>query len=114
MLEKLEIIFNALSDKNRIRIIKMLQKKSLCVCEITAILKLAASTVSKHLSILRDAGLIRDWKDGKWINYEINPEPDIMISNTLLFVQMQIENDETVKHDREIINRVDRIKLCCK
>jgi ArsR family transcriptional regulator len=114
MLEKLEIIFNALSDKNRIRIIKMLQKKSLCVCEITAILKLAASTVSKHLSILRDAGLIRDWKDGKWINYEINPEPDVMISNTLLFVQMQIENDETVKHDREIINRVDRIKLCCK
>ena len=114
MIEKLEVVLNAMSDKNRIRIIKMLQKKPLCVCEITAVLKLATSTVSKHLSILRDAGLIRDWKDGKWINYEINPEPDVITSNALLFLQMQIENDPTIIHDREIINKVDRIKLCCK
>jgi DNA-binding transcriptional ArsR family regulator len=58
MIEQQEIIFKALSDKNRIRIIKMLQKKPLCVCEIRAVLKLAVSTVSQHLSILREAGLI--------------------------------------------------------
>jgi len=114
MLEQLEIIIKALSDKNRIRILKMLQKKSLCVCEITAVLKLAASTVSQHLSILRDAGFIRDWKEGKWINYEINPEAGTSVSNALIFIHLQLEEDETVKKDREIIKSVDRIILCCK
>ncbi|MBN2103259.1 winged helix-turn-helix transcriptional regulator [bacterium] len=52
------IVLKALSDKNRIRILKMLEKKSLCVCEITAILGLAVSTISKHLSILKEANLI--------------------------------------------------------
>jgi ArsR family transcriptional regulator len=114
MIEQQEIIFKALSDKNRIRIIKMLQKKPLCVCEIRAVLKLAVSTVSQHLSILREAGLITDWKEGKWINYKINPEPDQPVSNALLFVQLQLEDDETVKKDRKIIETVDRIILCCK
>ena len=55
-------IFKALSDNSRLRILKMLQTKSLCVCEIQDILGLAASTVSKHLSILRDAGFISEEK----------------------------------------------------
>lgn len=93
MLEQQEKILKAISDKNRIRIIKMLQKKPLCVCEIKAVLELATSTVSKHLSILRDAGLISDWKEGKWINYKINSEPDRLESNALLYIQMQIEDD---------------------
>jgi ArsR family transcriptional regulator len=114
MLEQQEIIFKALSDKNRIRIIKMLQKKPLCVCEIRAVLKLAISTVSQHLSILREAGLIKDWKEGKWINYKINPEPNQPVSNALLFVQLQLEDDDTVKRDRKIIETIDRIILCCR
>ena len=113
MLDKQEKIFKALSDKNRIRIVKMLQKKSLCVCEIKDVLKLATSTVSKHLSILREAGLIVDWKDGKWINYKINPDPDSLEANALLYTQMQIEDDETIKNDRKLINCVDRNILCC-
>lgn len=114
MLDQQEIIFKALSDKNRIRIIKMLQKKPLCVCEITAVLKLAPSTVSQHLSILREAGFITDWKEGKWINYKINPEPNQSVSNALLFVQLQLEDDERIKKDRKIIETVDRLILCCK
>jgi ArsR family transcriptional regulator len=91
----------------------MLQKKSLCVCEIKDVLKLATSTVSKHLSILREAGLIVDWKDGKWINYKINPEPDSLVANALLYTQLQIEDDETIKNDRKLISCVDRNILCC-
>jgi ArsR family transcriptional regulator len=113
MLDKQEKIFKALSDRNRIRIVKMLQKKSLCVCEIKDVLKLATSTVSKHLSILREAGLIVDWKDGKWINYKINPEPDSLVANALLYTQLQIEDDETIKNDRKLISCVDRNVLCC-
>jgi len=50
----------------------MLEIRSLCVCEITEVLHLANSTVSKHLSILRDVELIIDEKDGKWVNYHLN------------------------------------------
>ena len=113
-LNQYEKIFKALSDKNRLRILKMLQRKSLCVCEITEILKLAASTVSKHLSVLREAGFIIDWKDGKWINYKINPEPEQLVSNALLYVQLQIAEDETIINDRKLIECVDRNVLCCK
>lgn len=60
--------FKSLSDTNRIRILKMLEVRPLCVREITEVLKLATSSVSKHLSILRDAEFIIYEKDGKWIN----------------------------------------------
>ena len=62
----------ALGEANRIRILKMLEIRPLCVCEITAVLRLAPSTVSKHLSILREAGFIIDQKEGKWVNYCLN------------------------------------------
>jgi len=114
MIYELEKIFKALSDRNRIRILKMLQKKPLCVCEIREVLKLAVSTVSKHLSILRDAGLVTDWKEGKWINYKINPQPAQIASNALLFVQLQIEEDDTIIKDRKMTCCVDRNILCCK
>ena len=115
ILIKQEKIFKALSDKNRLRILKMLQKKSLCVCEMTEILKLATSTVSKHLSILREAGLITDEKDKKWINYKINPNPeDNTVANALLFVQLQLEDDKDIKQDRDRINGIDRNVLSCR
>ena len=114
MLEKQEKILKALSDKNRIRIIKMLQIKQLCVCEIREVLRLAISTVSKHLSIVRDAGLIVDSKDGKWINYKINPKPESLVANALLYIQLQLENDATIIKDRKAIAHTDRNILCSK
>lgn len=59
----------ALSDANRVKIIKVLQQKSMCVCELQEILHLAQSTVSKHLKILEEAGLVDCRKEGLWVNY---------------------------------------------
>ncbi len=113
MLEKQTEIYKALSDPNRLRILKMLQKKSLCVCEITEILQLATSTVSKHLSILRDAGFIVDEKDKKWINYKINPAPESQaVVSSLLSLQLMLEDDRQVIHDRELMKTVNREELC--
>ena len=75
-MRKLLKIFKALSDSNRLRIVKMLQIRTLCVCEITEILQLSNSTVSRHLSILRDAELILHEKVGKWVNYRLNDVAD--------------------------------------
>ena len=64
-------VMKALSDPNRVKIIKMLQQRTLCVCEIRAALKIAQPTVSKHLKLLEDAGLVTFHKDGLWVNYQL-------------------------------------------
>lgn len=108
-------IYKALSDKNRLRIIKMLQVKPLCVCEITSILSLATSTVSKHLSILKDAGFIIEEKDGKWVNYLLNPTPsDERISQFLKNIDFWIGNEKQMIADSQKIFKADRLKLCGK
>ncbi len=65
-------VMKALSDPNRVRIIKMLGRQELCVCEFTSLLDLAQSTVSKHLKILEEAGLVDYRKQGSWIIYRLS------------------------------------------
>ena len=106
-------LFKALSDSNRLRILKMLQTKSLCVCEMTDVLNLATSTVSKHLSILRDTGFIIEDKDGKWVNYMINPHPsDKRISSVLSTLDFWISDDNLIISDKQKIQKVDRNEVC--
>ena len=61
----------ALSDPNRVKMMKILQSRPLCVCEIKTALDIAQSTASKHLKTLEDAGLVRSIKDGLWVNYSL-------------------------------------------
>ena len=64
-------VMKALSDPNRIKIVKMLQQREMCVCEIQSVLGTAQSTASKHLKLLEDAGLVSYQKDGLWVNYQL-------------------------------------------
>ncbi|VAX23369.1 Arsenical resistance operon repressor [hydrothermal vent metagenome] len=106
-------IFKALSDESRLRILKMLQSKSLCVCEVQDVLGLAVSTVSKHLSILREAGFITEEKDGKWVNYMINPRPtDTRISSILSSLDFWISDEDVIISDKEKIKSINRYKVC--
>jgi ArsR family transcriptional regulator len=106
-------LFKALSDSNRIRILKMLSIRELCVCEITDILGLAASTVSKHLSILRDLELILDRKDGRWINYSLN-KTSLSDSHkkALELIELELNFDETILTDLKKVNTVNRDLIC--
>lgn len=65
-------VMKALSDPNRVKIVKMLQHKTMCVCEMQAALKVSQPAVSKHLKLLEDAGLIAFNKDGLWVNYYLS------------------------------------------
>ena len=106
-------IFKALSDPNSLRIIKMLQIRPLCVCEITEILNLAPSTVSKHLAILRDAELIIDNKDGKWVNYALNPSADVVYVRDLLpLLARWLPDDKVIQEDAQKVTAVDRFDIC--
>lgn len=113
MLDNNVTLFKALSDPNRLRILKMLQFRDLCVCEITDILELAPSTVSKHLSLLRESGFIIEEKDGKWVNYGINRRPsDPVLASLISMMHVWLEDVDTIKNDKKKVQTVDRIVLC--
>jgi ArsR family transcriptional regulator len=80
---------------------------------MTEVLGLATSTVSKHLSILRDTGFIVEEKDGKWVNYLINPHPsDNRISSILSSLDFWISDDQMIISDKQKIQKVDRFEVC--
>jgi ArsR family transcriptional regulator len=114
MLEDKTKIFKALSDPNRLRILKALQTKVLCVCEIRELLQLANSTVSQHLSILKEEGFIIEEKSGKWVNYSINPRPsDPRISAILSTIDFWMGDDSVIISDKKKIYSLDRKIICC-
>jgi len=105
-------VMKALSDPNRIKIMKMLMEKELCVCEITAILGLAQSTVSKHLKILEDAELVHSWRDGAWVNYRITDKSESPYATELIFQLKDWLNDDS--EVREVLAKlpyVDRERI---
>ncbi len=92
-------IFKALSDETRLRIIKLLEKGELCVCDITAALAMVQPKVSFHLNALKEAGLIRDRKAGRWIHYSL--ENSDMRKRFLLLTVMEGISAEAVRDDRK-------------
>lgn len=74
-------IFKALSDPNRLKIIKLLKEGELCACELTIALSNSQSTVSHHLSVLKSAGLIKERKEGKWSYFRLSEGAVIEILN---------------------------------
>jgi ArsR family transcriptional regulator len=67
-------LFHALSDETRLEVIELLKKGERCVCELTDTLDAAQSRLSFHLRVLKDAGIVRDRKDGRWVHYELDPD----------------------------------------
>ena len=107
------IIFKALSDLNRLRILKALQKRTLCVCEIRELLGLANSTVSQHLKILKSAGFILEEKEGKWVNYMINHKPsDDRIASILASLDFWIDDEKLIIKDKKTILSLNRNIIC--
>ncbi|WP_394516781.1 metalloregulator ArsR/SmtB family transcription factor [Pantoea sp. SGAir0175] len=67
-------LFKTLSDETRLSLVLLLREKGeLCVCELTTTLREYQPKISRHLALLRDAGLLIDRRDGKWIHYRLSP-----------------------------------------
>ncbi len=74
----------ALSDRTRVRILTALAVKDLCVCELTSLVGVGQPAVSRHLGVLRAAGLVEDVRDGQWVNYRLRPGPRGSVSGAVL------------------------------
>lgn len=108
-------VFKALSDESRVRILKMLEGRPLCVCEIQHILKGSQPNVSHHLKTLHDAGLVESEKDGLWVAYRLPRRPESPFhAAALSLVRRSLSEEETVRKDRVLVASVSRIEITCR
>lgn len=108
-------VMKALSDPGRVKILKMLQERTLCVCEIQAAMEIAQPTVSKHLKLLEEAGLVASFREGLWVNYHLadgsaNPYAAALLGN----LRHWLEDDPEVRRTRASLPGVDRRNLCAR
>jgi ArsR family transcriptional regulator len=101
-------VFKALSDDTRLRILKVLVPGELCVCNIVAALDTIQPKVSFHLAALKEAGLIKDRKQGKWIHYSLD-DSDIF-RRFLLMSTFERITDESMMEDRERLKKFIQTK----
>ncbi len=102
-------VMKALSDPNRVKIMKMLEKRPLCVCEIKEALGIAQSTASKHLKLLEDADLVRGFKDGLWVNYSLaDGSASPYAANLIGNLKHWLDDDSDIQALNEALPGIDR------
>ncbi len=99
----------AIAHPIRLRILLMLREAPLCGCQIGAVVKLAASTVSEHLSELKKAGLVIEKKDGRWVEYRL--VDDVATLTFLDAISPGFERDATVRADTILVKALRRVPL---
>ena len=107
-------VMKALSDPNRVKIMKMLQHKDLCVCELQTALGIAQPTVSKHLKILEGAGLVTFEKDGLWVNYKVINNGNQYARILLSHLKEWLEDDPQISELIMKLPYINRDEICRK
>jgi DNA-binding transcriptional ArsR family regulator len=109
-------ITKALADETRVRMLMALRGGELCVCQITELFGLAPSTVSKHLSILHQAGLVESRKAERWVYYRLSgKEAPATARAGFAWVTKAIESEDRIQSDGKRLKqilRIDPTELC--
>lgn len=108
-LARLVQVHKAIAHPTRLRLLAALRGGPLCVCQMTVVVKLAASTVSEHLSELRKAGLITDRKDGRWVEYRLS---DSALRDGILEpIWPALKDDQEAEADAVLVKELRKIPL---
>jgi DNA-binding transcriptional ArsR family regulator len=113
-------VAKALADENRVRVLMFLWDGELCVCQIVGMLGLAPSTVSKHMAILHQAGLVESRKEGRWMYYRLaGREAPPCARDAIRWVHKCLEKDPQVLADARRLGKVSKMSkealcLCYK
>jgi len=111
-------ITKALAEENRLRILLALDAQELCVCQIIELLELAPSTVSKHMSVLRQARLIDGRKDGRWMYFRLADEnAPTEVKEAIAWVKKSLSPNERIREDARRLKKIlkiDRDVLCSR
>lgn len=115
-MENVTALFKALGDENRMRALAALTHGELCACQITELLALAPSTVSKHLDVLRQAGLVISRKEGRWMFFRLNDNGG-PAREAFDLAMKALAKDKKIAADRKRLNEILKIDpeiLCQK
>ena len=109
-MESLVKVFKALSDETRIRILNVLQERECCVCEVMQALDISQPRASRHLAILKNAGLVKSVKEGLWKVYSIDEkEMDSCPARLIEAIRSALASDVIALEDKERLNRASRV-----
>ena len=101
----------ALADPGRVRLLAACLDRERCVCQLVGLLGLSTPTVSRHLTLLREAGLLTSRKDGRWVYYrQADPEPGTPEGDAIATVWRLGEHDATLIEDRTRLDTICRIE----
>jgi DNA-binding transcriptional ArsR family regulator len=105
-------ITKALSDETRLRLLMALRDGELCLCQLIDLLQLAPSTVSKHMSLLQQAGLVERRKDGRWHFYRLPDQPlSQATEQAVAWVTASLAEEPAIREDRERLEEIRRKDL---
>ena len=102
------LLFKALADRTRLRLINLIGEDEVCVCFFVEVLKTNQPKISRHLAYLRKAGVVSARREGKWIHYRIVEPPDEHAANIFREVRTWLKNDHVMKGDR-----IRLAQICC-
>lgn len=105
-------IFNALADENRLRMLLALRDGELCVCQLADFTNLAQSTVSKHMTILKQAGLVEARKSGRWVYYRLGGgDAPVIAREAIAWVLKSLASDPQIIADATQVERIRSVHL---
>ncbi len=115
-MRELMAITKALADQNRMRMLLALRRRELCVCQVIELFGLAPSTVSKHLSILRQARLVEARKSGRWMYYRLpGQDASRTVREAIQWVKKSLAHDGRIIQDArrlEAVLKMDPEEIC--
>ncbi|MEX0876962.1 MAG: metalloregulator ArsR/SmtB family transcription factor [Phycisphaerales bacterium] len=111
-LEQLALLTNALADPNRLRLLAACLDRERCVCQLVALIDLSGASVSKHLAMLKGAGLLESRREGRWVHYRLPDQPAPPAADALAMVRRHALGDEVILRDRETLTNIDAIEPC--
>ncbi len=104
----MELLFRALADRTRLRLLNLMGPDEVCVCYFVEVLKTHQPKISRHLAFLRKAGIVGARREGKWMHYRIVRPDNPQAAEVLKNIQDWMANDRDMQKDR---NRL--VQMCC-
>lgn len=104
----MELLFKALADPTRLRLINLMGDDEVCVCFFVEVLRTNQPKISRHLAYLRRAAVVTARRDGKWMHYRIVEPPDPQAAKIFREVRSWLKNDPAMQRDR-----VRLARICC-
>lgn len=104
----MELLFRALADRTRLRLINLMGDDEICVCFFVEVLRTNQPKISRHLAYLRMAGVVSARREGKWMHYRIVEPADAHAASVFREVRAWLREDQAMQRDRERL-----VKLCC-